>query len=126
MSDKKEQPSGRQRLEQAVASVGRAYAELVRIVEKHGADLESQHIAKTFAFLGEVHQGSHQRAHLSMSTAIAAAGAFSLDKDYGQQPLESPVLAPHGSHPEGRMVGTRKKRHKDPLEDPDASDFLEE
>jgi hypothetical protein len=121
-----QQPSGRQRLEQAVTKVGKAFDELVRTVEKHGAAITREDLDKVFAFLGEVHQGSHNKAALSLSTAIAATGAFSLDK-YVPSALTLPVApALAGAQREGRMVGTKPRKKREPLEQSGASEFLDD
>lgn len=131
-----EEQTARQRIEQAVTKVGRAYEELVRIVEKNGSGLSREDLAKVFNFLAQVHAGSRNKAELSLSTAIAANGSFSLDKDYGLTPAAEPmvpqevtvsnsVVVSADGRPEGRLVGMRPAK-RDPLDHPDASDFLEE
>lgn len=129
--------TGRQKLESAVTRVGRAYDELVRTVEKYGEQISQEDLAKVFAFLGEVHAGSNNKASLSISTAIAANGGFSLDTfEPGHQStvivasapaLHLPPGAKGSRHQElvehgGRLIGKKKSAPQDD----DANAFLEE
>lgn len=137
MAEETKDLTARQRIEQAVTKVGRAYDDLVRTVEKNGDDLTKDDLEKVFKFLNQVHLGSQNKAQLSLATAIAANGGFSLDKDYDLTPATeivgqngpirlSPEEIEQMKQLEGRLVGQRRRKKRDPLDDPEASDFLEE
>lgn len=138
-----EQLTAKQKLEAAVTKVGRAFDELVRTVEKNGAGITQEDLTKVFTFLGEVFAGSQNKAALSLSTAIAATGGFSLDTYQPQsqmtystgapqmivpssQPLREGVVVGADGQSEGRMIGGPRRKKVDPLEAEDASEFMDE
>jgi hypothetical protein len=110
----------KERLETAVQRAGKAFEELTRTVEK--ATYTADEINKAFAFLQQVLTTSNQKALLSIATAKAANGGFSLDMDLPAEVISAAVGQPQGGHkislipdpagrpiintPEGRIVGT--------------------
>lgn len=115
-----EQPNGKRKLEAAISKVGKAYEDLTRVFEKNG-DITEEYANKTFQFLKEVHDGSLNKAMLSLATAAATSGSFSLD-DYEPKtatvswkpgvailPTRPLPVTPEGIRPGERLVGSRRR-----------------
>jgi len=102
-SETTKQPD-RAKLEAAVGKVARAYHDLVRLIEG-SSSVEETDIAKTFNFLATVQSDSRSKAELSLRTALAANGGFSLDKEY-QAPAARPAAPPVRE----RLVGQGKPK----------------
>ena len=119
-SETTKQPDDRAKLEAAVGKVARAYHELVRLIE-NSKSTEEEDIAKTFNFLGTVHGDSRSKAELSLRTALAANGGFSLDKEYSPSTVSS-TARPSQVVPM-RPVGQTKPK---PAADVDGVDFIED
>lgn len=118
-----EKPADQVKLEAAVAKVAKAYDELVKVVEK-GSTIEESHVAKVFNFAAKVHADSHSKALLSITTAKASNGGFSLDAEY--DPMPSPILTPSLARPvKERVVGDGKGKPKPPSDD-DGCDFIDD
>lgn len=121
-SETTKRPDDRTKLETAVSKVAKAYHELVRMIE-NSTGLGENDLAKAFNFLAVVHTESRTKAELSLRTALAANGGFSLDKEYAPSPV-APTVHP-GDRPvqfQGRLVGQGKP--KAPPED-DGVDFVD-
>lgn len=118
-SETTRQLDDRGKLEAAVGKVARAYHELVRLIEASRSITEAD-VDKTFTFLANVHGDSRSKAELSLRTALAANGGFSLDKEY--TPVTS-IAQPTARPVRERIVG--QGRPKPPV-DSDGVDFIEE
>lgn len=110
--------SGRDKFEAAVGKVAKGYADLIRLIE-NSSDIEQGHVTKAFSFLSGIHEDSNKKANLSLKTALAANGGFSLDKEYDAAPTARPAK------PE-RFVGSGKRAPKVTTETDDDVDFLDE
>ncbi|WP_456868378.1 hypothetical protein [Galbibacter sp. BG1] len=110
MSEKK--TNGRDKFEAAVGKVAKSYADLIRLIE-NSSDIEQSHVDKAFGFLSGVHEDSSKKANLSLKTALAANGGFSLDKEYDVTPSTARPARPE------RLVGQGKRAPKVTPEDDD-------
>lgn len=93
------------KLENVVSKLAKAYAEVVKVVEA-SSDIQEEHVAKVFNFIGSVHQNSKAKSLLSIDTARASNGGFSLKKEYA--PVADPILQPKKHVTRERLVGERK------------------
>lgn len=108
------------KLEAAVAKIAKAYNDLAKAVEK-GSTIEAEHIAKVFGFLEKVNADGYSKALLSISTAKAVNGGFSLDQEVDLTP--SPIA--HQRVRRERMVG-EQKGPKPPPDDDDDVGFVDD
>ncbi|WLR90876.1 hypothetical protein [Shinella zoogloeoides] len=119
-SETTRQLDDRAKLEAAVGKVARAYHELVRLIEASKTITETD-IGKAFTFLANVHGDSRSKAELSLRTALAANGGFSLDKEYA--PVTSITQPTARAAERLRLVGQSKPK---PPVDNDGVDFIED
>lgn len=110
------QNTDRAKLEAAVGKVAKAQQELMSVIEK-SAGISEADVTKSFNFLDRIQADTRQKALLSIKTANAANGGFSLDNDY--EPA-TPTARPE------RLVGQKNKKPVVPPVEDDGVDFLDE
>ncbi|OCP22008.1 MULTISPECIES: hypothetical protein [unclassified Ensifer] len=66
-------------LETAIGKVARAYADLIKVAEKHGDDISKEDYEKARFFLGSTLDQIWQKVDIVRSIAKATTGEFSLD-----------------------------------------------
>ena len=109
------------KLEAVIMKLAKHYNELVKVVEK-SSTIEPEHLGKAFAFLSNIQNDSHNKAVLSISTAKAANGGFSLEMDITPSPAPSPSLR----KPAGERIVGERKGPKPPPDDDDGIGFIDE
>lgn len=116
----------KERLEQAVASIGRSISEAVRVVER-SRDLTEQQVMTAFRYASHLLHTASQKALLSLSIAKAANGGFSLD-DPPDLSAVPQIRNPTSVQPPARTVGetppTRATAHIPSVDDD--VDFLDD
>lgn len=103
----------KEKVQKAISLAGQRLAEIVKVIEQHGAELTDAELDKAFVFLKTTLLTVEEKARSARALSIASSGRFDFDMDVPVSP------APHMHSggfvgPAGGLVGAQPLPHVAP------------